>query len=222
MEVHLRFSEVLLKLHAPCPFRKRLCSQLSKKCRLLRGSTWELPPSGISRCYSSLLSALPSGDRRFWRSLSGYRRCAADAALPKAPAAAPDSVAIGVFRRGARRWGSPRRKTPEAAVHVSAILEPEGDSERRVHLSTTGRVNGINEKRRCRPCPPSGGSVGYGDIRAPANLLQFLNLFEGWSPSQANWLFACERGGAGDVRAFARSRLTAFYSGNHLFHFKKI
>ena len=60
--------------------------------------------------------------------------CADDAALPKASAAAPDSVAVGVFRRGARRWGSPRRKIPEAAVHVSAILEPEGDSERRPHF----------------------------------------------------------------------------------------
>jgi hypothetical protein len=59
--------------------------------------------------------------------------CAADAALPKASAAAPDSVAVGVFRRGARRWGSPRRKIPEAAVRLSAILEPEGDSERRPH-----------------------------------------------------------------------------------------
>src|ERR1700692_3841880 len=41
----------------------------------------------------------------------------------------PDSVAVGVFRRGARRWGCPRRETPEAAVQFSAILEPEGDSE---------------------------------------------------------------------------------------------
>jgi hypothetical protein len=66
--------------------------------------------------------------------LSRRWRCAADAALPKTSTAARDSVAVGVFRRGARRWGSPRRKIPEAAVHVSAILEPEGDSERRPHL----------------------------------------------------------------------------------------
>ena len=50
-------------------------------------------------------------------------------------AAAPDSVALGVSRRGARRWGSPRQQIPEAAVHFSAILEPEGNSERRMHLS---------------------------------------------------------------------------------------
>jgi hypothetical protein len=38
----------------------------------------------------------------------------------------------GFFVAGLEGWGSPRRRTPEAAVHVSAILEPEGDSERRL------------------------------------------------------------------------------------------
>jgi hypothetical protein len=37
-----------------------------------------------------------------------------------------DSVAVGVFRRGLEGGGSPRRKIPDAAVHLSAILEPEG------------------------------------------------------------------------------------------------
>src|ERR1019366_8335622 len=39
------------------------------------------------------------------------------------------------FVAGLEGGGSPRRKIPEAAVHFSAILEPEGDSERRQHLS---------------------------------------------------------------------------------------
>jgi hypothetical protein len=56
------------------------------------------------------------------------------AASPKSPSAALDSVAVGVFRRGARTWGSPRQKIPEAAVQFSVILEPEGDSEGRLRL----------------------------------------------------------------------------------------
>ena len=76
-----------------------------------------LNPTGGAYCMGSAAFSFP-------------KPRAAYAALPRATAAAADSVAGGVFRRGARRWGSPRRKIPEAAVHVSAILEPEGDSER--------------------------------------------------------------------------------------------
>jgi hypothetical protein len=39
----------------------------------------------------------------------------------------------GFFVAALEGWGAPRRKIPEAAVQVSAILEPEGDSERRRH-----------------------------------------------------------------------------------------
>jgi hypothetical protein len=42
----------------------------------------------------------------------------------------------GFFVAGLEGWGSPRRKIPEAAVHVSAILEPEGDSERRLQSTS--------------------------------------------------------------------------------------
>src|ERR1700722_4500133 len=40
----------------------------------------------------------------------------------------------GFFVAGLEGGGALRRKTPEATVHFSAILEPEGDSERRRYL----------------------------------------------------------------------------------------